>query len=364
MHMLKALKAPSKYIQGQGLLKDLATHVEHLGKKSFVLISENGYKRFGETIKNSFADSSNVEFEFFNGECSRTEINRVREVVKFRKADIMIGVGGGKIHDTAKAVAYYENMGIVIVPTIASTDAPTSSLSVIYTDEGVMSEYLFMPKNPDIVLLDLDTIIGAPSRLLVAGMGDALATKFEARATRQSNSTTMGGGHSTVTAGTLADLTYSILMEEGYQALKAAENNVITKAVEDVVEANTLLSGLGFESGGLAAAHAVHDGFTVLPQVKEKHHGEIVAYGTLTQLILENADRDEFESVMDFCYEVGLPITLEDLNLGNVTTEELMKVAEAATAEGSTIHNMPFTVTGEDVYAAIVTVDALGKDFF
>lgn len=361
---MKSLKAPSKYIQGRNLLGNLEEYVEHLGEKFFVLISENGYKRFGETIKNSFEDESKVIFETFNGECSRTEINRVIDVVKEKGADVVIGVGGGKIHDTAKAVAYYEEKPIVIIPTVASTDAPTSALSVIYTDEGVVSEYLFMPKNPDLVLLDLDAIIGAPARLLVAGMGDALATKFEARSSRQKNALTMSGGYSTVTAATLADLAYELLITQGYSAKKAAENNVITKAVEDIVEANTLLSGLGFESGGLGAAHAVHDGFTVLSQTADLYHGEIVAYGTLTHLVLENAPREEIEEVMYFCREVGLPITLEELNLKDVTDEELMKVAESATAEGSSIHDMPFEVTPYDVFAAIKTVDSLGKDFY
>lgn len=362
--MLKSLKAPSQYIQGRDLLKDLEKHVKHLGKKSFVLISENGLKRFGESIRSSFENEEDVAFEIFNGECSRTEINRIIELVKKEGADLIIGVGGGKIHDTAKAVAYYENKGIVIIPTVASTDAPTSSVAVIYTDEGVVSEYLFMPKNPDLVLLDLDAIIGAPVRLLVAGMGDALATKFEARASRRSNSMTMGGGYSTVTAATLADLAYEILIEEGYKAMKAAENNVITKAVEEVIEANTLLSGLGFESGGLAAAHAIHDGFTILEKTADLYHGEIVAYGTLCQLVLENAPREEFEEVMEFCYEVGLPISLEELNLKDVAKEDLLKVAEGAMHEDSTVHNMPFEVTVDDIYGAIVTVDQIAKDLF
>ncbi len=357
--MDKILISPGKYIQGKGTLAELSKHVGHLGKNFFVLISENGYKRFGETIKSSF--NHNINFEIFNGECSRNEIERVRAIVKDKSADVIIGVGGGKIHDTAKAVAHYEELPVVIVATVASTDAPTSALSVIYTDEGVFSEYLNLPKNPDVVLLDVDAVVKAPVRLLVAGMGDALATKFETRAAIKSGATTMAGGVQTATAEALANLAYDILMEEGYKAKLAAEAGVATKSVEKVIEANTLLSGIGFESGGLSASHAIHDGFTTLEETGKLYHGELVAFGVISQLVLENASMEELEEVIYFCKDVGLPTTLEEINLKDVSEEDLRSVADIVAAEGSLAHNLPFKVTADDIYAAILGADALGR---
>lgn len=359
--MANIITSPSKYIQGKGELSRLAQYVAPLGSKALVLISVSGLKRSGEVIRHSFSDQGiSCEFKIFNGECCKSEIQRIQDVMEKEAHDVIIGVGGGKILDTAKAVSYYSHCPVVIVPTIASTDAPCSALSVLYTEDGQFEEYLFLPANPNLVLMDTDVIAAAPARLLVAGMGDALATYFEARACQQKQATTCAGGTCTQAAMALAKLCYDTLISQGLKAKLAAERHVCTKAVEDVIEANTYLSGIGFESGGLAGAHAIHNGFTVLPQCHHLYHGEKVAFGTITQLVLENAPVEELAEVVDFCLTMGLPTTLEDLGLENPTQEELMAVAQAAAAPGETIHNMPMEVTAQKVYDAIVAADALG----
>jgi len=361
--MTKILISPSKYIQGKGEMKRIKERVGDLGDSFFIIISESGYKRFGESIMESFDESDNVYFAKFNGECSKVEIDRLSAEFREKGSNVVIGVGGGKIHDTAKVVAYYEKAPVVIVPTIASTDAPTSAVSVLYTEDGEFDEYVLVPKNPDIVLIDVDVIAKAPARLLVAGMGDALATMFESRAAVKANTQTLAGGYATETAIALTKLCYDILLEEGLKAKLAVENKVVTKSVEKIIEANTLLSGLGFESGGFAAAHAVHNGFTVVEETHNMYHGEKVAFGVIVQLVLENAPLEEIEEVLQFCNEVGLPTTLKELNIKEISEEKLMEVAELSCAEGETIYNMPFEVTPQDVYAAILTANTLGENF-
>lgn len=284
------------------------------------------------------------------------------EAVKAAGCDTIVGIGGGKIHDTAKAVAYYMEKPVVIVPTIASTDAPCSALSVIYTDKGVFEKYLFLPASPNVVLVDTEVVSKAPVRLLVAGMGDALATYFEARACKRSDAGNCVGGKCTLAAMALAELCFDTLLENGVSAALAVTQKVCTKAVENVIEANTYLSGIGFESGGLAGAHAIHNGLTVIEETHSMYHGEKVAFGTLVQLVLENADTEEIETVLDFCNSVGLPVTLEQLGVKEIKAEQIMEVARLAAAEGDTLGNMPFEVTPEDVYAAIMAADAIGRD--
>ena len=355
--------SPSKYVQGPGAMNDIGEYSAKLGKKALCIISEGGYKRSGQQIEKSFeAASSEVVFEYFKGESSKTEINRLVDLANASACDVIIGVGGGKIFDTAKAVAFYANKVVIIAPTIASTDAACSALSVIYSDEGVFEEYLFLPANPNLVLMDTDIIAKSPLRLFVAGMGDAMATYFEARACYNSGATTIAGGNVGVAAMGIAKLCYDTLIEEGQKAKLALETGARTTAVEKIIEANTLLSGIGFESGGLAGAHAIHNGLTMLEEAHHMNHGEKVNFGTLTQLVLENIPEDELYFILDWMVELGLPVTLEELGVKDKSREHLMPVAEAACSEDDTIHNMPFDVDAEMVYNAILAADAYGRD--
>jgi glycerol dehydrogenase len=359
--MAMVIGGPSRYVQQKNALCDLSKFAKNLGNNLLVLITESGKKRIGTIIEDGNKDTDvTINFTYFNGECSKKEIKRVQDEAKKVGANVIVGIGGGKALDTAKAAAYYAKLPVVISPTIASSDAPCSALSVIYSEEGVFEEYLFLTENPNMVLMDTEIISKAPSRLIVAGMGDALATYFEARACKASNAINCLNGTGSLTSTALGELCYQTLINDGYKAKLAADNKVCTKAVENIIEANTYLSGIGFESGGIAAAHAVHNGLTAIEETHHMYHGEKVAFGTLTQLVLENAPIEDIEEVIEFCTSVGLPTTLADLGIKEIKEEEIMKVATLACAEGDTMANMPFDVTPNDVYAAILAANELG----
>jgi glycerol dehydrogenase len=250
---------------------------------------------------------------------------------------------------------------VIIVPTIASTDAPTSALSVIYTPEGVFKRYLILPRNPDVVLVDTRIVAEAPVRFLVAGIGDALSTWFEADACERNYAGNMTGDVGSMTARRLARFCYETIVEYGTTAVASCEANAVTPALERVIEANTLLSGLGFESGGLASCHAIHNGLTALEKTHHYWHGEKVAIGVLTSLFLTDKPAGLIDEVYTFCQAVGLPTTLADIGLEEASDEELMVVAERACAEGETIYNEPIPVTPESVVAALKAADAEGR---
>ena len=358
--MARIFISPSKYVQGPGELARLGSYVKAYGAHALVVISEGCLLRSGDVISARLAEAGVAcTYDNFNGECSQAEIDRLVEVYRAAGTDVVVGVGGGKIFDTAKAVAAAVDAPVVIVPTIAATDAPCSALSVIYTDDGQFKEYQFFKSNPNLVLMDTDVISKSPVRLTVSGMGDALATYFEARACTRSDATTCAGGHVTEAAMALAQLCYETLISDGLKAKLALEAGACTESVEKIIEANTLLSGLGFESAGLAGAHAIHNGMTALPETHAYYHGEKVAFGTLTQLVLENAD--ELYEVLDFCVEVGLPVTFAQLGVEDASYERVLEVAKLACAPSDTLGNMPFEVTPEKIAAAMLAADAYGR---
>lgn len=354
--------SPGRYIQGRGILFDAAQYILPLGTKVLVIwdkvVSRLVGRQFIHLLNTHGLEAGEVTFA---GEVTGKEIERLQQEARERDTQVVIGVGGGKTVDTAKAVGFPLNMGVVVIPTIASTDAPTSALAVVYSEEGKFAEYRTFPRNPDVVLVDTRLIVQAPTRYLIAGMGDALATWFEARAATRAYRRNMAGGLATSAALQLARLCYETLLEHGVAARLASQQRAITPSFERIVEANTLLSGLGFESCGLAAAHAIHNGLTAIPQIHQAYHGEKVAVGTVVQLLLEGQPMSEVDEVIDFCLAVGLPVGFHDLGNVHIGKDALRAAAEAAVRPEETIHNEPFPVTAEMVIDALLAADSLGR---
>ena len=359
--MISTTLFPGRYVQGSGALARLGQEVSRFGKSCFVVCDPFVHDRLLSEFLPEMDKQLKVALEKFTGECSDEEIARLATIAADAQCEVVVGIGGGKSLDTAKALAHQLKKPVAIVPTIASTDAPCSALAVIYTREGAFKRYLLLPKNPDLVLVDSGIVARSPARFVISGMGDALATWFEAESCHKKYAGNMSGDKGSMTAYSLAELCFKTLMEYGEQAVIACAAQAVTPALERIVEANTLLSGLGFESGGLAAAHAIHNGLTVLPGTHQYFHGEKVAIGTLTSLILTDKPAATIERVFSFCERVGLPTTLADIGLSEVTDAALQKVAEAACAEGETIHNEPIPVTAAMVVAALKAADAYGR---
>jgi glycerol dehydrogenase len=333
---VSTVMSPARYVQGKDAITRIGEFVEPIGKRPLIVADDVVWGIVEDAVRTAFdAAGIPVERVGFGRFATPSAVDTLVDAIREHDIDVVVGVGGGSAIDAAKAAGHLTEIRWVSVPTAASTDAPTSALAVIYSEEGEFLEYRFFPHNPDLVLIDTNLVAHAPVQFLVAGIGDALATWVEARAAKRANADTMAG--------------------------EAVRAQVVTPALEKVVEANTLLSGLGFESGGLAAAHAIHNGLTAAPQTHGLAHGQKVNVGTVAQLVLEGAPAQEIEDFVVFTTKVGLPNTLTEIGLTVDDTEELRAVAEAATEAGETIHNMPFPVTAAMVVDALVAIEGIAR---
>lgn len=359
MERLRAMREPLKYVQGRDALLKFQEEMGYMGKRWLFVCSRSGYKACHDKIEQSFGDLDDYRrYEIFGGISSKSEITKMQDIVKEDKIDTVVAVGGGSAVDTAKATAYYSGKHIVIVPTVAATDAPCTGLSVIYNDDHSFDKYLFYPTNPDAVMVDTTVIANAPVKFLIAGMGDALGTYFEGRASIRTESASLEGTGITRAGQALARLCYDTLREYGKQAVEACKVHAVTPALENIVEANVYLSGVGADNVNCAAAHSFYNGVTSLG-IAHADHGCCVALGTLVQLILEGVPKEEFEEVQNFCMEVGLPVTLEEI--GVTTAEQVETIAKNACVPGETIHNLAGDVQPVELYDAILQADAMGK---
>ena len=358
--MFKKAVFPGKYIQGVGAVRELPALIDLLGKQGLILASSS--------VRNKVLPQCGIDLsahaihtELFRGECCENELSRLSTIIMQKHVDVLVGMGGGKTIDTAKIAADRAGIPVIIIPTIASTDAPCSGCAVLYSNDGIFDSVYYQKSNPAVVLVDVDIIAAAPTRFLVAGMGDALSTWFEARSCDQTQSPNECGGYATTVGLSIAKLCYETLLTYGMAAKIASERHIVTPALEHIIEANILLSGIGFESAGLATSHSIHNGLTALAETHLFYHGEKVAFGVLAGLQLTDAAPQESEAVFSFCEDIGLPTTLADIGLGNADRQRLMLAAEKACAPGQPIHHEAGLITPAKVLNAMLAADAIGK---
>ena len=362
--MAVVLRDVGQYIQGAGELDNLGKFVKKLGNKFLLICSEHNKSRIGDRVEAALAsvEKEVVYSEFYN-QCTMEAIDTAVAHGTEAGCDVIIGAGGGTAIDTAKAVAtLMGGIPCVILPTIASNDAPCAGLSVVYNEEGVVVKVINMLRNPDVVLVDTGIIAQAPKSYLVSGIGDALATYFEARACWRTGARTMARGNCSHTSLTMAKLCYDLLLGHSVKALAAVENKEVNEDLENVVEASIFLSGFGAICGGLAAAHAVNDGLGAIPQIHANgtSHGEKVAFGLLVQLILEKAPQEEWDTVLRFMQTVGLPTTLAELGFKDYVEADLRRAAKIAASPKEITKNVRADITADEVYDAILAADKAG----
>lgn len=361
----RGFQSPSRYVQGPGEIKKLPKIVSYYGASALAIIDTFFYKQYRAELPQMFAEAGMTAYAVeFSGLCCDA---KVEELLAYCRTlpeipDAFIGIGGGQACDITKAVGAHFRKAFIMVPTALTTDAPTSA-STIINNPGELSHPVNHYKNPDYVVVDTDITIQAPPHMLVSGIGDALATYIEARASFANNNINYvgGGGYRpTLLSMNIARLCFDVLMEKGRAAMLAAKNHLRTPAYEDVVEATALLSGLGFENTSVSMCHGLEAGLEFL----DLHllHGTGVGFCALVQLIVEN-DLELFEQVFDFCKDVGVPVSTYQLGLTEENRmESINKMVDSVHGKRWSVSNLPIHVSRSTLYNAILYLDAYAAE--
>ena len=340
--MHKVLSLPGRYVQGPGVLGEVGPHLALLGSRAYAFGGRTSMAAADAGLRSSCSDAGiRLDTGGFAGVCSWAEIDLHKAAAVQASADLIIGVGGGQALDTGKCVAKALDLPFVSVPTVSATDTPCSGVARVYTDQAEAAERVVLRHGPELVVVDTAIVLNSPLRFTVAGMGDALPTMYEALACVRAGKPNLRGGAATASATAWARLCYEMLIAHGVGAVAAIREGRVTDDLERTVEATALLSCLGFENCGIAAAHGLWLGFTYVEAFRELKllHGEGVSIFALVHLVLEDQPESTLQEVMSFCRDVGLPLSLREVGLKDGYSDAVNAGVDASCAEGFPIHN-------------------------
>lgn len=360
--MLRTMGFPGQYLQGPKALLELGSLLRKMGFQRPLTLCDAvvGEKVWPLASGSMKAAGLEATYIVFPGECTRAAINGLSEQAKATAPDVIIGLGGGKTIDSAKGISLSLDVPVVICPTIASNDAPTSRLIVLYDEMHRVTGVKYLKSNPAAVVVDTEIIAQAPARFFAAGIGDTVSKKFEAAQCKAAHGNNSFGTPPLDTALLLANAAYETLIKHGPAAYRSIANGQLDDEVERVVEGTVLLSGVGFESGGLSLAHALIRGLTAVPTMAAMLHGELVAFGTLVQLVVEGRDDAEVAELLELLCAVNLPVTFAQLGQAASLSAEEMSTIVSATLTAAYSKNMHPPLTAGRLEDALVTADATG----
>ena len=351
--------APLRYIQGPGALQQTGPMAATLG--SHVLLVGDAFvlDMVGEVVQRSGQQAGvTITPVLFGGEITPAEIERLVTTARAHAAHGVMAAGGGKGIDAGKALAHHLQVPVITLPTIASNDAPTSKIYVVYDEQHRLLKVEHMAVNPYAVIVDTALIAKAPRQLLLAGIGDAISKKFEVAQCHAAKGPNIFCGLGTRAALALADVCFETLLAHADGALAALERQAPDDSLEAIVEASVLLSGLCFENGGLSVAHSMTRGLSALPGTAHELHGLQVAYGTMVQWHLENRPPAFMADMRAFYSRIGLPLNLQQLGLPRAPTDVDIDTLSTLTLTAPHMRNFDRPLTAQNLAQAIRALEA------
>jgi glycerol dehydrogenase len=323
--------APPRYIQGPGSLDLIGCELRALGRRPAVICDAALLPALEERLRRSLDESGLPETILpFAGDVTLRSIEKVADEARGFAADVIAGVGGGRVLDAAKGAALRLGAPFVSAATIAATDAAASRGIVVHDETGAVTGVEQLQRSPACVLVDTALIAAAPSRYLRAGIGDALSKRVELDTCRRQGVRSKQGTRALLSAFAMADECHRLIRRHGAAAFAAVERHEVTEDVEAVVEAVLLQSCMAFENGGLSVTHAVAHALAGEPAARDALHGEHVAYATLVEMALEGWPEAEIRELAGFLRSLRLPTSLAELGLPAPGEAALRALADAS----------------------------------
>ena len=343
-----------RYTLGSDALTKIYETVSPYGNKVCLLYGEKAFNASKDKLLPNLKGLEIVHQEVYGKEASYTNIDRISANEDVHKADVLIGIGGGKCLDVTKMVGDRLGKPVFTVASIASTCAAVTKISIIHNDDGSFKEVFRLKNVPIHCFIDPDIIVSAPAKYFWAGMGDTMAKHVESVFSSKNDVLDFESAYGV----TVSKLCYEPILEKGEKALEDVKKHLSTPEVEDVIKSIIIATGSVSVSVNpdynSALAHALYYGLTVREWMERKHlHGEIVSYGTLVQLLLDK-QYDELRRVYDFNRKVKLPICLKDLDLEK--DDPLDDVLDA-TIVNPELNHIPYPITKQMVKDTILELE-------
>ncbi|MFD1171196.1 iron-containing alcohol dehydrogenase family protein [Oceanobacillus picturae] len=344
---------PNQYICREGILEDLSPFLQSFRSP----VAVTGYKSF-EAFQNYTSLPSNVEVYQHDGYSTDTAIEKISQFAS--DADVIIGIGGGVMLDTAKSVADKLGLEVITIPTVVGTCAAATPLSVIYNDEGAFARVDYHFRTIHLNLVDPTFLLSSPIDYFKSGIADSLAKWYEAEAiirNRKRNDLSImvkvGLDH--------ASYIKDILLEDSNAAIESMETNTVsisfTRVLEAVIPLAGTVGGYAGKYGRMSGAHAVHNGLSFIDETHSILHGQKVAYGILVQLLLE-ARTEEVKDLLPFYKSLDFPINVKDLNITK-EQKQAMKIVAAHTIKPEESLRFIKAFEENDVIEAIERLEVL-----
>ena len=292
-----------RYIQCHGALKRAGEEMVFFGKKAYLLYGDDVVKEKSSQVLEESLRKSGITFqsEIFEGPSTEKSFGEVAARVRESGAEIVAGIGGGRIIDIAKAAGDMADASIFTIPTSAATCAAYAVLYVVYGEDGNVDHSGFLNHEISGVIVDMDLVVNdCPRRYFVSGIVDAMAKKPEFSFT-MAHLKDEGMIATSEIATKIADFTYSKYMRDTRQALKDFDDGKDSMLIDDMVNMNIMLTGMvsDLSTGGkqLAVAHNFYDAICCMHKdVRKKYlHGEIVAMALPLQLAVNGSPEAEIE---------------------------------------------------------------------